>query len=90
MRVGLPYATRVGRRAQLRHGVGSEFGDRLLCRHREGDTQGQAQLDCLPYQFLEVRALGVAAGGARGDEQTPPIERMRGIVNGYDFWGVSE
>ena len=48
LRVGLPYATRLGRRDQLRHGVGSEFGDRLLCRHREGDTQGQTQLDCLP------------------------------------------
>jgi hypothetical protein len=29
--------------------------------------------------------LRVGAGRARGDEQAPPIERMRGIVNGYDL-----
>jgi hypothetical protein len=37
-----------------------------------------------------MRALGVGAGRARSDEQAPPIERMGGIVNGYDLWIVIE
>jgi len=47
LRVGLPYATRVGRRDHVRHGIRSEFGHCLRCRHWEGDTQGQTQLDCI-------------------------------------------
>src|SRR5213593_3655273 len=47
LRVGLPYATRVGRRDQVRHGIRSEFGHRLRCRHWEGDTKRQTQLDCI-------------------------------------------
>jgi hypothetical protein len=32
----------------------------------------------------------VGAAGARGDEEAPPIERMGGIVNGYDLQLVIE
>ena len=32
---------------QVRHGIRSEFGHRLRCRHWEGDTQGQTQWDCI-------------------------------------------
>jgi hypothetical protein len=34
--------------------------------------------------------LSVGAAGARGDEEAPPIERMSGIVNGYDLQIVIE
>ena len=90
MRVGLPYATRVGRRDHVRHGVQSEFGHCLYCRHWEGDAQGQTQLNRVPQKYQEVRALRVRASGARGNEQAPPIEGMRGIVNRHDLWGVSK
>ena len=75
---------------QFCHGVGSEFGDGLLGRHREGDAQGQTQLDRIPQKYQEMRALGIGAAGARSDEKPPPIERMGGIVNGYDLWIVIE
>jgi hypothetical protein len=35
-------------------------------------------------------ALRIRATGARGDEKSPPIEGMGGIVNGYDLWIVIE
>ena len=47
-------------------------------------------MDCIPSQYQEVRALRVRASGARGDEKASPIERMRGIVNRHDLWGVIE
>jgi hypothetical protein len=37
-----------------------------------------------------VRALGIRARGASSDEKSPPVERMGGIVNGYDLWIVIE
>jgi hypothetical protein len=37
-----------------------------------------------------MRSLGVGAGRARSDEQSPPIERMGGIVNSDDLWIVIE
>jgi hypothetical protein len=80
----------LGRRDQFCHGVGSEFRDDLLGRHREGDAQGQTQLDRIPQKYQEMRALGIWATGARSDEKPLPIERMGGIVNGYDLWIVIE
>jgi len=32
-----------------------------------------------------VRALGVGAGGARGNQKSLPIERRGRIVDGYDL-----
>ncbi len=80
----------MSRRDQLRHGVGSEFSDRLLCCHRQGDTQGQTQLNRIPQKYQEMGALSIRARGARGDEKSLPIEGMGRIVNGYDFQGVIE
>jgi hypothetical protein len=37
-----------------------------------------------------MRSLGVGARRARSDEQSPPIERMGGIVNGYALWSIIE
>jgi hypothetical protein len=70
---------------EVRHGLGSEFGDDLLRRHRENGAQGQAELDRIAQKYQEMGALSVGAAGARGDEEAPSIERMGGIVNGYDF-----
>jgi hypothetical protein len=80
----------LSRRDQFRHGVGSEFRTRLLRRHGERDAQGQAELDCIPQKYQEMKTLGIRTRGAGGDEKALPIERMGGIVNGYDLWIVSE
>ena len=80
----------MGRREQFRHGVGSEFAACLRRCHREGDAQGQTQLNRIPQKYQEMRALSIRATGARGDEKPPPIERMGGIVNGDNLGIVSE
>ena len=90
MRVGWPYATRVGRREQVRHGIRSAFGHRLRCRPWEGDTQGQTQLTRVPQKYQQMRALRIRASGARGDAKSFAIEGMSRIVNGHDFQGVIE
>lgn len=70
---------------EVGHGVGSEFGDGLLCRHRKRDAQGQTQLDRIPQKYQEVRALRIRAGGARGDAKALAMERMGRVVNSHDL-----
>jgi len=74
----------------VRHRLGSEFGDDLLCRLREGDAQGQAELDRVAYKYQEMGALSVGAAGAGGHEKSLAIEGMGRIVNGHDLQGVIE
>ena len=47
-------------------------------------------MDRVPQKYQEMKTLGIRASGARGDEKSLPIERVGRIVNGHDFWGVSE
>jgi hypothetical protein len=80
----------LGRRDQFCRGVGSEVRADLLGRHQADGAQGQTPLDRIPQKYQEMRARGIWATGARSDEKPPPIERMGGIVNGYDLWIVIE
>ena len=47
-------------------------------------------MDRIPQKYQEMKTLGIRTRGAGGDEKALPIERMGGIVNGYDLWIVSE